>query len=424
MSDQVSGRVSVIVPAYNHAPYVRECIDSALSQTYPDVEVVVVDDGSTDGTYEILQTYGDRITLIRQENAGTQAARNTAIRASTGEFLALLDSDDMWLPEKLEKQIPLFGDPQVGLVHSLAYSRPENAGYAPEVATIGAPLPDGSDPFESLLLRNTIPALTAVWRRGCPGRSPDCFDETFVGVSDLELWLGIALLWRIVCVPEPLAVYRTHASNTTKRLHDLRLAYAERRGLLEKVRTRNEGRLSTAAWDRVTASAELAGAESAALALDPVECAEYAFRAYCLAPGWVIATGQFDRILAVVAHLREPAEDWLPVISFAETLFAAFSPTDRVIRQVRNAIMGELWLAETIWRDDQRSRLSRLAALVRTLRFEPRYAANGGALSVAGELVFGQRLMSHFRPAARRLLRSMPSRAGTGQGIPESRESV
>ncbi len=84
MTDYVPGRVSVIVPAYNHAAYVRECIDSALNQTYPDVEVVVVDDGSTDGTYEILQTYGDRITLIRQENRGTQAARNTAIRASTG----------------------------------------------------------------------------------------------------------------------------------------------------------------------------------------------------------------------------------------------------------------------------------------------------------------------------------------------------
>lgn len=97
--------VSVIIPCYNRAHCVKEAIDSVLSQSFQDYEIIVVDDGSTDSTTEVLGPYGDRLTVIRQENCGSSAARNTGIRVAQGEWIAFLDSDDRWEPDKLKIQL-------------------------------------------------------------------------------------------------------------------------------------------------------------------------------------------------------------------------------------------------------------------------------------------------------------------------------
>lgn len=97
--------VSVIIPTYNRAYCVVEAIESVLGQTFQDFELIVVDDGSTDATAEVLAPYVDRIRYIYQKNAGVSAARNTGIRAARGQWIAFLDSDDVWLPEKLEIQV-------------------------------------------------------------------------------------------------------------------------------------------------------------------------------------------------------------------------------------------------------------------------------------------------------------------------------
>lgn len=97
--------VSVVIPTYNRAKYVTETIDSVLSQSYTDYEIIVVDDGSTDNTREALAPYMDRIRYIHQQNSGVSAARNRGIKAARGKWIAFLDSDDIWLPEKLAVQI-------------------------------------------------------------------------------------------------------------------------------------------------------------------------------------------------------------------------------------------------------------------------------------------------------------------------------
>ena len=114
----MSPTVSVIIPTYNRAPFVGEAIESALAQTRPPLEVVVVDDGSTDDTADRVAHYGDRVVYVRQTNAGPATARNTGIGHARGDLIALLDSDDRWLPQKLEWQVPLFDDPEVGMVHA------------------------------------------------------------------------------------------------------------------------------------------------------------------------------------------------------------------------------------------------------------------------------------------------------------------
>jgi len=97
--------VSVVVPTFDRAHSIGAALDSVLAQTYPSVETIVVDDGSTDGTSEVLAGYGDRIRVLRQQNRGPSCARNTGIRAATGRIAAFLDSDDLWMPCKLERQV-------------------------------------------------------------------------------------------------------------------------------------------------------------------------------------------------------------------------------------------------------------------------------------------------------------------------------
>jgi glycosyltransferase involved in cell wall biosynthesis len=111
-------KVSAVIPNYNYSHYLGEAINSALMQTYSNVEVIVVDDGSTDASRDVLLTYGDSIKVIFQQNGGVSAARNNGVAASSGEFVAFLDADDAWLPEKIEKQVAMFHDvPTLGLVH-------------------------------------------------------------------------------------------------------------------------------------------------------------------------------------------------------------------------------------------------------------------------------------------------------------------
>ena len=110
--------VSAIIPNYNYSRYICEAVESALNQTYKNVEVIVVDDGSSDDSLKVLSGYGDRIKVISQKNAGVAMARNNGVEVSTGEYVAFLDADDVWLPDKVEKQVDRFlAEPALGLVH-------------------------------------------------------------------------------------------------------------------------------------------------------------------------------------------------------------------------------------------------------------------------------------------------------------------
>jgi glycosyltransferase involved in cell wall biosynthesis len=114
--------VSCVVPVFNGEAYLREALDSILGQTYPHVEPIVVDDGSTDGTEAIARAYGDRVRYVGQANAGPAAARNAGIEASSGDLVAFLDADDLWHPEKLRLQVARF-DERAGLDVCLAHIR-------------------------------------------------------------------------------------------------------------------------------------------------------------------------------------------------------------------------------------------------------------------------------------------------------------
>jgi glycosyltransferase involved in cell wall biosynthesis len=203
-------RVSVIIPSFNCARYVGTAIESVLNQTYRDYEIIVVDDGSTDGTAETVNRYRDKVRYFYQANSGVSSARNLALKVSSGAFVAYLDADDLWYPQKLDRQMQFFdAHSDCGFLHSdvtvideedrIVHAR-FNAGTARSIPQ-GYCTPD-------LLQRCHIQTPTVVERRECVEKIGG-FDEQLPIAQDYMHWIRISLNgWAFGYIDEPLAKYR------------------------------------------------------------------------------------------------------------------------------------------------------------------------------------------------------------------------
>lgn len=199
--------VSVVIPTFNYGRYVAEAVESVLAQTYRPVEVIVVDDGSTDDTPSRLLPYADRIRVIRQTNQGLSAARNAGVRAARGGLVALLDSDDLWHPRRLEIQMRyLAAHPTTGLVAS-GHLSDLGAGW-PEVTDL-----DGTGAravsVRELLIRARFGTCGVLIRRECFDTVGD-FDTSLRSAEDRDMWLRIAERFAVVKLEAPLWYYRPH----------------------------------------------------------------------------------------------------------------------------------------------------------------------------------------------------------------------
>jgi glycosyltransferase involved in cell wall biosynthesis len=204
--------VSVIIPNYNYANYLREAIESVLSQTYTNIEIIVVDDGSKDNSAEVLQEFGDKITVIFQQNAGVSVARNNGVANSKGEFIAFLDADDVWLAEKIEKQVKLFSaDEMLGLVHVGVQDIDAN-GNNLDIHLDGL---SGEVSHEILLLERAV-VLGGGSGLMITKKSFDevgGFDLRLSTSADWDLFYQISSLYQVGFIEEILLKYRIHGSN-------------------------------------------------------------------------------------------------------------------------------------------------------------------------------------------------------------------
>jgi teichuronic acid biosynthesis glycosyltransferase TuaG len=211
--------VSIIMPAYNASRFIAESIDSVLAQTYIHWELVIVDDGSTDNTAEIIKSYchqDSRVRYLYQENARQSRARNNGILHSAGEYIAFLDADDLWLPHKLAVQLQVLLSKEIDLTFSDAYIFEK---YFDETSTMlvlnsGKGIYKGVDALPIFLKQNQVPILTVLVKREALTRVNN-FSENkeFINVEDYHLWLKMLLAG---CVflgsSEVLAAYRVHAT--------------------------------------------------------------------------------------------------------------------------------------------------------------------------------------------------------------------
>jgi glycosyltransferase involved in cell wall biosynthesis len=211
---QEKGLVSVVMATYNMAPHIRTAVQSVLDQTYDRVEVLIVDDGSTDNTPEVVEKMraDRRVQVHRQANQGQAAAKNKGIELAHGEFVAFLDADDEWMPRKLELQLPLFErSSSVGVVYSAfecmnvdgkTFSRPRTVMHRGEVSG-------------RLLIENFVCFPSAVVRRECIDRV-GAFVERYVMGIDYDLWLRISAMYEFDFVREATVRYRVWSGQMSR----------------------------------------------------------------------------------------------------------------------------------------------------------------------------------------------------------------
>ncbi len=209
---------SIVIAAYNRAHFVEQAIESVFKQTFREFEIIVVDDGSTDETHEVLSRFENRIRVVRQSRNGRSSARNTGARLARGAFIAFLDSDDIWMPQKLERQFRVFqSHSRVGVVHT----------YSNVINTEGSSLANETRKRQRLYER-------ALKRRYTyEGMSQECImflstvavrrrcweligpmDTNIPAFEDWDWYLRAAMVTEIATISEPLVLYRVHADNT------------------------------------------------------------------------------------------------------------------------------------------------------------------------------------------------------------------
>lgn len=213
-------RVSVLLTCFNHLWYLPAALESVRAQTYRDFEILALDDGSTDGTREWLQEHATDCRLVfNARNLGTYATLNVGLEQSNGEFVAILNDDDLWEPAKLERQVALIdAHPEIGLCHTggrFVDAAGRTVGGSP--LGFGFPRTESGDVRLALLYANKIIASAVLARRRC-FEEVGAFDPAYFGSGDWEMWLRISERWKVGYVDGDLTGYRVHGGNASHRL--------------------------------------------------------------------------------------------------------------------------------------------------------------------------------------------------------------
>ena len=202
--------VSVVIPAYNAGRYIDQAVESVLAQTFDDLEVIVVDDGSTDDTQAVIDAFGVRVRYISQENSGVSVARNNGVAAGSGRYVAFLDADDTWLPHKLSRQL-----------HALGESKDSRFSYTaafvtdPDLNPIETRRPEPGVTRAVLLLEGNVVGIgssSVVCERELFRRAGG-FDPSLSQCADWDMWIRLSALTGFSYVDEPLLNYRQHGLN-------------------------------------------------------------------------------------------------------------------------------------------------------------------------------------------------------------------
>lgn len=214
MSNRLLAKVSVIIPCYNREQFIAETVNSVLAQTWPEIELIIVDDGCTDDSRKVLESYGQRITILEHSgraNRGQSAAINLGLQHSSGDYLAILDSDDLFAPDKIEKQVHfLEKHPEFGLVYANCISIDENGNELYRMYCSGHTPPGGPEQVLEDCCYN-VPS-NSLFRRSV-FEQVGFLDESLRSAQDHDFAIRIAEVTRIGYLDEYLWNYRRHGGS-------------------------------------------------------------------------------------------------------------------------------------------------------------------------------------------------------------------
>jgi glycosyltransferase involved in cell wall biosynthesis len=239
--------VSVILPVFDRAGSIARAIESVRAQSYRHLELIIVDDGSTDGTSGALEAYRGVATILHQANGGAYAARNLALRHATGEHVAFIDSDDAWLPDRLERQVPLMR-PGIGLVYGDVdiVTAPDDDAPRTGMTAFKAVAPRRGRVLEGFASGNFVPTSTVLVRRSVL-QEIGGFPESRIS-ADYLAWFRIAQVCDFDYVDAPIALYTQHQAGIS---NDLGRSLAARIALFRAERERTQAPAAGAVLDRL-----------------------------------------------------------------------------------------------------------------------------------------------------------------------------
>ena len=281
-------KVGIIIPAYNAAKYLPKAIESVIGQTFTDWQILLVNDGSTDNTREVVAPYqvqlGPKLRYIEQMNRGLPAARNAAIRESESELLALLDADDIWLPCRLAESVKILDErPKAGIAYGLV-THIDSEDHPTTTFQGNKSHAEGRIASQIYMRKVELPCPTVTFRRSCIEEARG-FDETMRATEDRDLWLRIAVHHEVAFIPKVVALYRVSAQSMSadpERMLDAQLQFIRKNhglpgcGLLPRQAAYARAYKQRAeALDRRNQPRDALWSALQAVALYPVELANY-----------------------------------------------------------------------------------------------------------------------------------------------------
>ena len=374
--------VSVIIPAYNQGDYLAEAIESVLAQTYSHFEILVIDDGSTDNTADVAKSFSDpRVRYIFRENGGLSAARNTGLKHASGELITFLDSDDLFLPEKLSTlKAEMENHPEVGLTAGQAIMIDDRSQRLDKM--VDSPLPENP---AQLLLGNPIHVGSVLVKRAWLDQV-EPFDESFRACEDWDMWIRLAkagcpMRW----LPVPVSLYRVHAAQMTRGAERMRTAML---ATLDKIFSYSD------------LPKEWRALKNTAYAAVYIRAAARAFHANELING----KADLDKAIQLDSSLLDNHADKLstqlagwadaPMVSnslaYLERVYDNLPDSLAVLRKNRRNNLGQMAVQKAFESYQQGDLAAARFFIHRAFRYQPSWLKNRGALSIFARTYFAR----------------------------------
>lgn len=380
-------KVSVIIPTHNTARHIAEAIESVLAQTYQDYEIIVVDDGSTDNTPEVIAPYRDQIRYVWQASQERAVARNHGLHLAQGELIAFLDSDDIWLPDKLERQVAALDRyNQAVLVYGPAKiidieGQPSHFwGSAYLCGEPGGEIEVNCPGREMLFGSPIMPSVVLARREALEQAGP--FDTEVIPAEDWDMWLRLAQLGAFVWLPQVLAYYRTPGSERERRRRISDPILARTVLVIQKMATAYPEKFPAVVRDQALASVYVDSALASYESGDTERGQKILTQAIQLDPTLAEPGPIFFRLEDYARRLLRDTGDETKVIVFLSAVIHNLPSAVPASRSSARSILSRVHMADAFRAHTNGDKITLRQSLWFGVRYDPRWLLNRGVLSM------------------------------------------